>query len=91
MPKTSDAKRRSLGSFGVADEKDLLRRAFRAWFATGGVDIPSNSSEVEGHGRHWYVVLRGGRGPSDQPLAVYRLKNDGILRRLRRLPPSVHA
>lgn len=74
----------------IVDAEDpaaaLLRRAFAAWFRGGAADIPSNDSEVVAHAGHWYVVLRGGRGPNDRALAVYRLKNDGVLRRLRRWP-----
>ncbi len=80
---------RSLSSFGVDDEKELLRRAFRAWFRSGEIDQPSNASAVEVHGDDWYVVLRGGRGPAGEPAGVYRLRNDGTLRRLRRWPASI--
>jgi hypothetical protein len=71
---------------------DLLRRAFRAWFSGNDYpDQPRNTSAVERHGSHLYVVLRGGRGPSDEPMAVYRVKNDGVLRRLRRWPKDIEA
>jgi len=79
----------SLGSLGT-DEEDLLRRAGRAWLALSPAqDWWSSDSAAEHHGAHWYVVLRGGSGPSDVPMAVYRLKNDGVLRRLRRWPASI--
>ncbi len=83
----------SLASLGVEDDNDLLRRAFAAWFKDrrngASPDQPSNLSAVEAHAGHWYAVLRGGRGSGDAPMAVYRLKNDGILRRLRRWPASI--
>lgn len=81
----------SLASLGVEDEGALLRRAFAGWFRAGNGDSPSGGSAVEAHEGHWYVVLRGGRGPSDRPMAVYRLKNDGVLRRLRRWPATIGA
>ena len=86
------AKARPLAEYGV-DEGELLRRAFAAWFKGGGehTDQPSKASEVEAHDGRWYVVLRGGRGPADEPMAVYRLKNDGMLRRLRRWPADIKA
>jgi hypothetical protein len=68
-----------------ADEDDLLRRAFAAWFRGGGTDQPSNSSAVEKHNRKEYVVLRNANGL----LAVYRVRNDDMLKRLRRWPSSI--
>lgn len=64
---------------------DLVRRAFAAWFRTGGTDQPANTSSVEAHEGHEYVVLRNAGGT----LAVYRVKNDGVLRRLRRWPSAL--
>lgn len=67
------------------DKVDLLRRAFAAWFRSGGTDQPANSSnlvELDGLG---YVVLRSVRGP----LAVYRVRNDGMLKRLKRWPEDL--
>lgn len=71
----------------VDPEDWLLRRAFTAWFKAGGpyTDQPSNMSTVEAHASHWYVVLRNVRGT----MAVYRVKNDGMLKRLRRWPSSI--
>lgn len=65
--------------------QDLLRRAFAAYFRAGGTDQPANTSDVSEHAGLRYVVLRNGAGP----LAVYRVKNDGMLRRLKRWPEAV--
>jgi len=42
-------------------------------------------------GGHKYVVIRGRRGTaaSVETLAVYRVRNDGILQRLRRYPVAL--
>jgi hypothetical protein len=42
-------------------------------------------------GGHKYVVIRGRRGTaaSVETLAVYRVRNDGMLRRLRRYPVAL--
>ena len=76
--------KRSLGSLNTT-EQDLLRRAFAAWFRTGGTDQPANTSRVTQHDGLWYAVLENVRGT----MAVYRLKNDGVLRKLRRWPEEV--
>ncbi len=67
-------------------ETELMGRALRAYFMMGNQDQPSNTSGVEQatNGKA-YVVLRNIRGI----LAVYRLRNDGILRRLRRWPDEL--
>ena len=72
-----------------ATDDDLVRRAFGAWFRNGGMDQPSKHSEVEYHEGHRYVVLRGGGGPVDRAMAVYRVRNDGMLKRLRRWPAAL--
>jgi hypothetical protein len=68
----------------VVDDEDLLRRAFAAYFRSGGPQaaIPSNNSEVRIHEGKLYVVLRNTNGT----LAVYRVRNDGVLKGLRRWP-----
>lgn len=69
----------------AATDDDLTRRAFAAWFRAGGTDQPGKDSDVEYDGDHQYVVLRNARGV----LAVYRVRNDGMLKRLRRWPASL--
>ena len=64
---------------------EYYNRALAAYFRSGGIDRPSSDSgEYELNGRH-YVVLRNIKGT----LAVYRVKNDGYLRRLRRWPKEL--
>jgi hypothetical protein len=67
------------------DEEALTRRAFAAWYRTGGRDIPASGSGVRTVKRKHYVVLENVRGI----LAVYRVKNDGMLRRMRRWPSQL--
>jgi hypothetical protein len=69
------------------DEADLLRRAMGAWFRTGGTEQPANTSRVTERKGLVYVILDNVTGP----LAVYRLRNDGMLKRLRRWPHEVTA
>lgn len=67
-------------------DQDLLRRAYAAYFKMGGVDQPAaNVSGVVKHKRLLYVVLANAKGT----LAVYRVKADGALRRLRRWPSEL--
>ena len=69
------------------NESDIMRRAMRAYFnSTGeGAIQPSSTSGVEEHqGRH-YAVLNNQGGI----LAVYRLRPEGSLRRLRRWPATL--
>ena len=75
----------SLARLGFESEENILRRALAAWFRSGAMDTPANDSSVEVHDGHWYAVLRNINGI----LAVYRVKNDGHLRRLRRPPASI--
>ena len=69
-------------------QQDFTQRAIAAYFRTGTkegwrCDQPSaaDSGTVELNNRH-YVVLANSRGI----LAVYRIKPDGLLRRLKRWP-----
>jgi len=69
----------------LASDADLTRRALVAWFRTGGIDQPSNASGVVRLDGRLYVVLHNARAV----LVVYRVDNDGQLRRLRRPPPAL--
>jgi hypothetical protein len=66
------------------DDEDLVRRAYAAYFRGGQYhDQPSSSaSTVEVVDDKFYVVLRNVNGV----LAVYRVRNDGILKGLKRWP-----
>ncbi len=67
------------------DEQDVTRRAFAAYFQSGGIDKPANSSGVVEYNGKAYVVLENVNGI----LAVYRIRNDGMLKRLRRWPTDL--
>jgi hypothetical protein len=66
------------------DEQDVTRRAFAAYFRSGGIDQPNSSGVVEHNGKV-YVVLENVNGI----LAVYRVRNDGMLKRLCRWPTDL--
>jgi hypothetical protein len=71
---------------------DLERRAFAAYFRTaardgGIVDQPSSPEVWRDDTGRQYVVLPGGRGPG--PCADYRVRNDGMLKRLKRWPSNL--
>lgn len=66
---------------------DITRRAFAAHFRAGNTEQPSaGSSGVESHKNLEYVVLRNTHG---SVLAVYRVRNDGILKGLKRWPAEI--
>ena len=67
------------------DEREVIERAMKAWFQSGGTDQPSNTSEIREHGGKEYVVLENVNGV----LAVYRIKNNGALKRLKRWPKAI--
>ena len=71
------------------DEDDLLRRAIAAYYrgAGPGVMQPANTSSVDTVDGLHYVVLRNVRGV----LAVYRVRNDGVLKGLKRWPAELAA
>lgn len=64
---------------------DLTRRAFTAYFRTGGLEPPQPGSATTAHAGKQYVVLRNAGGV----LAIYRVRNDGMLKRLKRWPPAL--
>jgi hypothetical protein len=65
---------------------DPTERACRAYFRSGGIDEPASAgSGEETVGERKYVVLRNVRGI----LAVYRIKTDGVLKRLERWPKEL--
>lgn len=71
------------------DDPAVMRRGFAAWYSTGEAQAPGHPSPAASHhvrvAGHEYVVLRD----SDSLLAVYRLRNDGKLKRLRRWPAEL--
>lgn len=63
-----------------------MKRAMAAYFRAGESQQPSsNDSGVMVHNEHQYVVLRNVSGT----LAVYRVRNDGMLKRLKRWPDAL--
>ena len=79
----------STASLSGASDRELTNRAFAAWFRTCARELipdqPANNSGVTNHGGHVYVVLHNAKGV----MAVYRVRNDGILKRLRRWPSEL--
>ncbi|WP_349268957.1 hypothetical protein MPNTM1_04179 [Mycolicibacterium parafortuitum] len=69
----------------IAADDELTRRAFAAYFRSGGTQQPTKSSGVVDRDGKRYVVLNSARGV----LAVYRVRNDGMLRRMRRWPADL--
>ena len=72
---------------GTDLEHELYNRAVAAYFRTEtsfSPDAPSNASGVEVHGGKSYVVLRNRNGI----LAVYRVRNDGKLKRIHERWPA---
>ena len=71
----------------MIDEDDFKRRAFAAYFRTGGTEQPSNKSGVVHAGNLDYVRLFNVNGT----LAVYRIDTVGRLKRLKRWPRELEA
>ena len=66
------------------DDEQYIRRAIAAWFRNGGFDQPS-TSEVVKHAGKFYVVLRNSGGV----MASYRIRNDEVLKRMKRYPKEI--
>jgi hypothetical protein len=66
---------------------DPVARAFSAYFRTSGENaaIPNSGSDMYEHNGKHYVVLWNVNGV----LAVYRVRNNGALKRLRRWPAEM--
>jgi hypothetical protein len=77
----------------TATDGELVRRAMSAYYRSGyreglsdqQVTIPANTSDVREHDGKRYVVLENVNGV----LAVYRVRNDGILKGLKRWPKEL--
>jgi len=71
------------------DPEDIKRRAYVAWHKGGEMDSPSgpDSGWEEHNGMH-YVVLRNNLRTV---LAVYRIRTDGTLKRLKRPLNAIEA
>ena len=69
----------------MIDEQGLIRRATAAWLRSGGEpDGLTGHARTRADGKAHVAVCRGGR-----PVALYRLRNDGKLKRLRRWPAEL--
>jgi hypothetical protein len=74
----------------ITRDEELLTRAMHAFFVAARknglmFDQPSNSSGVQEFAGKRYVILQNANGV----LAIYRVRNDGMLKRLRRWPDSL--
>jgi hypothetical protein len=72
------------------DVDDVMARAFAAYFKTAKrdgyrADQPANYSDVMSADDRDYAVLRNCNGT----LAVYRVRNNGYLKRLKRWPAEL--
>ena len=70
------------------NEQDLIRRAFAAHFrasSEGQPLQPSSTSDVRTVDGKTYVVLRNTNGI----MRVYRVRNDGMLKGLKRWPAEL--
>ncbi|MGZ8339113.1 MAG: hypothetical protein ACXW2U_05310 [Telluria sp.] len=67
------------------DQKDLARRALAAWFKSGAIEQPTGPELVETTDGKTYVALYNTNGI----LAVYRVRNDGMLKGLKRYPKEI--
>jgi hypothetical protein len=69
-----------------ASDDEYLKRAVVAWYRSGRAQPwPANDSGTETFGGKDYVVLRNVNGV----LAVYRIRNQGMLKRLKRWPQEI--
>ncbi len=77
------------------EREQLARRALAAWYRSdcdGEYDplalTPPVTGHVAEHAGKRYVMILNGLGV---PLAVYRVRNDGVLKGLRQWPAALHA
>jgi len=63
----------------------MTTRAMAAWFRSGQSIQPASTSGVRVCKGKKYVILENANGI----LAVYRIKNDGFLKRLKRWPKDI--
>lgn len=63
---------------------DVRRRALSAYYTSGGDQIPSTVATLGLRGKRYVVLRRAGR-----VLACYRVRNDGKLKRLIRIPTGI--
>jgi hypothetical protein len=67
-------------------DEEYVRRAMAAFLRTDtGAPFPASTSSVQEHDGKFYVELHNVNGT----LAVYRIRNDGILKRMKRWPKEI--
>jgi hypothetical protein len=64
--------------------EELQRRALSAYFETGGDEMPSEPRVQKLRGKRYVSLWRRGK-----LLACYRVRNDGKLKRLVRVPEGL--
>jgi hypothetical protein len=70
---------------------DYTNRALAAWYRAGATGNAPSARMASAGGRE-YVVLRGQRALGGPVIvAVYRVRNDGVLKGLRRWPRELEA
>jgi hypothetical protein len=84
MPSIKNANIKKRSQELLLEDEEYVRRAIAAWFRGGGPgqSMPANTSSVVEYDGKFYVELHNVNGI----LAVYRIRNDGILKRLKRWP-----
>jgi hypothetical protein len=73
------------GSAGLDEVRYRRARNQRFTVEGGAAAITCPECLIEAHEGHKYVVLRNVRGA----LAVYRVRNDGMLKRMKRWPVAI--
>ena len=76
---------RAIRAYYVAARKELEQHGIPADMDETIVGSPSNDSSVHELDDKYYVILRNATGI----LAVYRVRNDGMLKRLKRWPEDL--
>lgn len=69
----------------ATNESELVQRAMAGYFRAGGGQETVSGGVVMEHASHQYVVLTGATGT----VCVFRVRNNGPLRRLKRWPPEL--
>lgn len=78
-------------SWSIVHNADLEHRAMAAYWRGADpstTDQPSRPEVWKHEDGKMYVVLPGGRASG--PCAVYRVRNDGMLKRLKRWPAELN-
>jgi hypothetical protein len=63
---------------------EASKRALAAYYASGGEDLPTSAKTQTLHGLDYAVIRRGSK-----VLACYRVRRDGKLKRMIRMPAGL--